>query len=299
MSILVVGSVGIDTLETPEGKRDEILGGSACHFSLAASAFSKSIRIVGVVGTDFPEEYSKLLEDHGVDLEGLERVEGDTFRWHGRYEEFGTAISLATHLNVFEAFDPKIPETYKESDIVFLGNIAPGLQEKVLTSMPKPRLTVMDTMNFWISSQKDAVMSLFGKVDVAIVNDQEAKDLTGENHAYDAGVQLLDTGAKMVIVKKGEHGALLISKDDFFITPSFPSSTILDTTGAGDSFAGGFCGYLDSCEDIDKMAIRRAVVYGCILGSMNIEGFGPERTAEITHEDVEERFAYIKKVTAF
>ena len=299
MSILVVGSVGIDSLETPQGKREQILGGSACHFALAASALSKDIRLVGVVGTDFPEEYSSLLEKHGVDLEGLERVEGETFRWEGKYEEFGTAISLATHLNVFENFDPKIPSSYESSDIVFLGNIAPGLQEKVLDSMPKPKLTVMDTMNFWISSQKDAVMSLFGRVDVAIVNDQEAKDLTGERHAYDAGVKLLDTGAKMVIVKKGEHGALLISKDDFFITPSFPSASILDTTGAGDSFAGGFCGYLDTCVEIDQKAIRRAVVYGCILGSLNIEGFGPEKTAEITSEDVEERFAYLKKVTDF
>ena len=299
MSILVVGSVGIDPLETPCGKRDEVLGGSACHFSLAASSLSKDIRMVGVVGEDFPKEHSQLLQDHGVDLSGLERVPGKTFRWHGRYEDFGTAMSLSTELNVFEQFSPKIPDSYRDSSIVFLGNIAPALHRQVLEEVGEARLTVMDTMNFWISSMKDEVLDLIRSVDVAIVNDQEAKDLSGERHAHDAGKALLDGGAKRVIVKKGEHGALLLGPEGAFLCPSYPSSCIVDTTGAGDSFAGGFCGYLDHCGRSDEDSFRKAVVYGCIMGSLNIEGFGPERSATVSKRDIDDRYRYIEEITRF
>jgi len=299
VSILVVGSVGIDTLETPRGRRDEILGGSACHFALAASTFGAPVRLVGVVGTDFPAEYTELLTGRGVDVAGLERVEGATFRWHGRYEDFGVAVSLATHLNVFEAFDPTIPQPWLDSDIVFLGNIAPALQNKVLDQVTGPRLTVMDTMNFWISSQREAVLDLMGRVDVVIVNDQEARDLTGHRHAVDAGRALLARGARAIIVKKGEHGALLVAADELFACPSYPSPDIVDTTGAGDSFAGGFCGYLARAGDFEPTTLRRAVVHGCILGSLNIEGFGPERTARVTAADAEQRLQAIRAMTTF
>ena len=294
MSITVVGSVGLDTLETPAGKRDIILGGSACHFSFAASAFGGNIQLVGIVGDDFPQEHTQALKDHGVSLEGLEVVPGKTFRWHGKYEHFGEAISLATELNVFESFSPKIPEAFKNPDVLFLGNIDPVLQGQVLDQMNEVKLIVMDTMNFWIHSKKEELLTLMGRVDVVIVNDQEATDLTGKADAEAAGVELLKTGAGTVIVKRGEHGAVLVSGEKVFTCSACKVADILDTTGAGDSFAGGFVGYLDECGTFDFDSMSEAVLHGCVLGSFNIQGFGPERTQTVTREDVRERYIALK-----
>lgn len=295
MSITVVGSVGLDTLETPAGTRETILGGSACHFSFAASTFNGKVQLVGVVGDDFPEEHVAALESHGISLEGLETAPGKTFRWHGKYEHFGEAISLATELNVLQNFAPKIPDAFKSSDILFLGNIDPSLQEQVLDQMDDVKLTFMDTMNFWIDIKREELTKLMGRVDVVIVNDQEATSLTGETDAEAAGKKLLETGAPNVIVKKGAHGAVLVSADKVFSCPSCKIDNILDTTGAGDSFAGGFTGYLNECGKYDFESMSQAVLYGCVLGSFNIEGFGPERTQQITRADVDARYKQLTK----
>jgi len=290
MSITVVGSVGLDTLETPAGKRESILGGSSCHFAFAASKFGGTIQLVGVVGDDFPEEHVTALKKHGVSLEGLETVPGKTFRWHGKYEHFGEAISLATELNVFEDFAPKIPEAFRSSDILFLGNIDPVLQLQVLDQMENVKLSIMDTMNFWIDIRKDDLLELMGRVDVVIVNDQEATSLTGETDAETGARKLLETGAGAVIVKRGEHGAVLVSGEKMFSCSSCKIDNILDTTGAGDSFAGGFTGYLDKCGKFDFETMSKAVLYGCVLGSFNIQGFGSEYTQKITADDVAARY---------
>jgi sugar/nucleoside kinase (ribokinase family) len=290
MSITVVGSVGLDKLETPAGKRETILGGSACHFSFAASSFGGKIQLVGIVGDDFPKEHVVALESRGVSLEGLETVPGKTFRWHGKYENFGEAISLATELNVFENFVPKIPDALKSCDILFLGNIDPVLQGQVLDQMDDVKLTVMDTMNFWIDSKKEELMKLMGRVDVVIVNEQEATSLTGEIDSEAAGRKLLETGTSNVIVKRGENGAVLVSRDKVFSCSACKIDNVLDTTGAGDSFAGGFTGYLDECGKFDFDTMSEAVIHGCVLGSFNIEGFGPERTQQVTRTEVADRY---------
>lgn len=300
MSVLVVGSVGLDTLETPQGNRSDVLGGSASHLALAAAAFGVPVRLVGVVGTDFPSEHRSLLEERGVDLGGLTTEVGATFRWHGRYDDFNVAQSLATHLNVFEHFDPAIPEAWRDTPFVMLGNIDPVLQGKVLASVRSPRLTVMDTMNFWIGSRRDEVLAMAGRVDVVLVNDQEARDLTLCHGLVDAARELLRTGCRVVVVKRGEHGALMVTAEgDLFFCPAHPVERVIDTTGAGDSFAGGFAGYLSRSGSIDGRALRRAVVHGCIMGSFNVEGFGVERTARVTSTEIDERYRALAAATSF
>ena len=301
MSSLVVGSVALDTVETPYGRAENALGGTAVYFSLAASLFT-SVQLVGVVGDDFPESGIELLRGRGVDLAGLQRLAGETFRWVGEYHhDMNVAHTLDTRLNVFETFHPTIPESYRDADFVFLGNIDPELQLEVLRQVRRPKLTALDTMNFWIERKKDALTEVMQRVDAVLINDAEIREYTGCYNVLKAASQLRAAGPRYVIVKRGEYGAILFAGEDIFLVPAFPTWDVRDTTGAGDSFAGGFLGYLDRCSSVSPADLRAAVVYGTVLASFAVEDFsvrGLERAdsagmhgrygrmAAITHVDM-------------
>ena len=294
MSVLVVGSIAYDSVQTPFGMSEETLGGSATYFSFSAS-FLTQVRLVGVVGKDFKEEYIGWMKDKGIDTAGLEIVDGETFRWSGKYEgDMNTAETLSVDLNVFGEFDPKLPEDYKKSEYVFLANGHPELQKKVLSQVESPKLVVADTMNLWIENATDSLKELITMVDGLIINDGEAKMLTGQHLTVAAGHDIMGMGPKFIVVKKGEHGALLFYKDDtkvkVFAVPSYPLSKVLDPTGAGDSFAGGFMGSLAKDGTGDLASMKRAVIYGTVLASHNVEGFSLSRFREISKEDVENRY---------
>ena len=303
MSILVVGSVAYDSVETPFGRRDEALGGSAVYFSLAARLFAK-VRLVGVVGEDFHERHVGLLRDSGIDLEGLERAPGSTFRWAGKYGfDLNTRETLSTELNVFERFRPAIPERFMDSDVVFLGNIDPVLQQDVLRQVPGVRLVACDSMNFWITQRRQDLERLLGSVHVLIVNDEEARQLSGSPSLWRAAAAIRAFGPRHVVIKKGEHGALLFGPHGIFSAPGLPLEDIADPTGAGDAFAGGFVGYLASRGAAgDGPAdghYRRAVIYGCVLGSFCVEAFGVDRLATLTRPQVETRFEQFLQLMRF
>ncbi len=299
MSILVVGSVGLDTIETPSGKVDEILGGSAVHFSVSASHFSH-IGLLGVVGDDFPEEHKFSLSERNINLDGLEVVPGKTFRWSGRYEgDCNAALTLKTELNVFADFRPKIPGSWQDTGVVFLANIDPELQLHVLDQASSPSLVVSDTMNFWIAGKLEMVKKVIARSTVFLVNDQEARDITGCWNLARASRALLNMGPAAVVVKKGEHGAMLATKNGFFSVSGFPCEVINDPTGAGDSFAGGFVGYLSSCGSIDYRHLKKASVYGCVMGSLNVEAFGPSRLMNANRQELDERYRDFFRLTSF
>jgi sugar/nucleoside kinase (ribokinase family) len=299
MNILVVGSVALDSIETPFGKVENALGGSAVHFSCAASFFTK-VALVGVVGKDFPREHLDFLEQKGVDLRGLKLDEGKTFRWKGYYEyDLNQAHTLDTKLNVFENFRPHLPEEYKEIDFVFLANIDPELQQQVLKQTKKPKLTCCDTMNFWIENKPQALMETLQLVDIAIMNDSEAREFCRTFSLLDASRKILALGPQAVVFKKGEHGALMFTDSTHFSAPAFPLEEIKDPTGAGDSFAGGFIGYLAKTGDLSENNIRRAVIYGSVMASFNVEGFGLDRLRNLTHKEIEERYELFRKITVF
>lgn len=300
MSLLVVGSVAFDAVETPFGKRERMLGGSATHFSLSASFFT-DVRVVGVVGADFGQEQLDVFARHKVDTSDLEHVQnGDTFFWRGRYDyDLNTAHTLDTQLNVFADFKPKLSGASKQSRFVFLGNIQPDLQREVREGVAGAELVALDTMNYWIDTVPDAVMQAIGGVHVVIINDAEARQLSGEPNLIRAARKILDAGPRALVIKRGEYGAALFTRESYFAIPAYPLESVFDPTGAGDTFAGGFMGYLASHETIDDATMRRAMIYGSVMASFNVEEFGTERVDRLTHEEINERFRTFKRMTHF
>ena len=298
MSVTVVGSVALDTVETPWGKNEEGLGGSATYFALAAANYAP-VNLVGVVGDDFPEEHVRLLEEKGVDLAGLERAPGRTFRWSGRYHaDVNTRDTLDTQLNVFEHFHPKLPARIRSADYLFLGNIHPSLQIEVLDDA-EAQFVALDTMNLWIDTVLDEVKEVLSRVDAIIVNDSEAKQLTGENNLVKGALAVKQFGPRIVVVKKGEHGCLLFTDNDMFSAPAYPLENVTDPTGAGDTFAGGFMGHIARQASTDPATLRQAVVHGTVVASFTCEAFGPDALTQIGPDDIATRYEAIQKLTAF
>jgi sugar/nucleoside kinase (ribokinase family) len=289
-SLLVVGSVGLDTVETRAGKRSEVLGGAASYFSVAAS-FLAPVRLTAVVGTDFPAAHTQLLEGHNVDLGGLERVPGRTFRWSGVYApDFSTRTTLDTQLNVFQDFQPKLPSAWAGSEYVFLANIDPVLQLAVLEQSNKPKFVACDTMNFWISGKRDALLRLLGRVDMLLLNDEEARQLSGEANLPAAARAIRKLGPRAVVIKRGDAGALLFHEGGVFAAPAFPIENVVDPTGAGDSFGGGFMGWLTHEGDTSPATIRTAMIMGSVLASFSVEDFSLDRFKSLDLGQIRERF---------
>ena len=301
MSILVVGSAALDSVETPTGRVEDALGGSAIYFSTAASFFTESIRMVAVVGDDFPQEHVAFLESRRIDIDGLERVEGgQTFRWGGRYtDDLNSAATLFTDLNVYGDFQPKLPEPYRDSPYVFLANINPELQLNVLEQVNQPKLVVCDTMNLWINNSRAALMQTLEKVDILILNDSEVRLLTEEDNLISAAKKVLTYGPSRVIVKKGEHGAVSITETTFFSAPAHPLESVCDPTGAGDSFAGGFLGHVASVGDTAEETIRQAIIYGTIVASFNVEDFSLERQRVLKRAEIDRRYEELRESTRY
>jgi sugar/nucleoside kinase (ribokinase family) len=297
--LLVVGSVALDSIETPAGQIDNALGGAATYGSVAASLFSP-VNLVGVVGKDFPEEHIAFLRERGINLDGLQITEGDTFRWKGDYiHDLNAAVTHETHLGVFEHFNPQLPEHYRDADYVFLANINPELQLRVLEQVKSPKLVLCDTMNLWINIARDHVWEVLKRVDIAVLNDGEAKLLTECDNLIKAGRALLQAGPKHVIIKKGEHGALLFSGDTIFSSPSYPLDQVVDPTGAGDSFAGSLMGYLTQTGDLSLENLRRGIVYGSVVASTTVQDFSLRSLRELTKEEVQRRYDYVKQMSVF
>ena len=299
MPVLVVGSVALDSVETPFGKADDVLGGSATFFSAAASLLTP-VQLVGVVGSDYPLEKLEPLAARGVDLAGLERAEGQSFRWRGRYRhDLNAAETLETHLGVFSRFSPKIPEQFRDAPFVFLANIDPRLQLDVLNQVKRPKLVACDTMNFWIQSRRPDLLELLSRVDLVTLNDGEARQLSEKVNLVQAARWIMELGPKHVVIKKGEHGAFMFSEDGIFFAPAYPLENVFDPTGAGDSFAGGFIGYLARSGDLSDASMRRAVMYGSALGSFAVEKFSTERLMTLTRDEVGGRIRKLRELTTF
>jgi sugar/nucleoside kinase (ribokinase family) len=299
MSILVVGSVAYDTVETPFGRAERVLGGSASFFSVAASFFAP-VNLVAVVGDDFGEEQLAAFRGRPIDLEGLERAKGKTFHWQGRYSlDLNSRDTIRTELNVFEFFKPKIPAAYRSSDSVFLGNISPVLQREVLGQVERPKLVACDTMNFWIEGQLDELKAILRDTQVLLINDAEARQLSGEWNLVKAARVIREMGPRTLIVKKGEHGVLAFSDEGTFAAPAFPLENVFDPTGAGDTFAGGVVGYLASTGEQSDAALRRAVIAGSTLASFCCEAFSLDRLLTLTREEIDERYQRFLDLTRF
>ncbi|NOT34031.1 MAG: sugar kinase [Candidatus Eisenbacteria bacterium] len=297
--IAVVGSVALDSIRTPFGMVEDALGGSASYFAFSASHFAP-VRIVAVVGDDFPVAHRERFQSRGIDLSGLETAPGRTFRWRGEYAaELGHAHTLETQLNVFSTFHPRLEPAHRESPFVFLANIDPDLQLEVLGQMESPRLILSDTMNYWIARKPDRVIEVLRRVDVALLNEEEARALSGETQLVRAAGKLLDEGARAVIVKKGEHGALYRSRKEMFITPAYPVSGLWDPTGAGDSFAGGFIGWLARSGRTDGDALRQALAVGAAMASLAIEAFSPERLVSAGPDEITSRVESLHRMVHF
>ena len=301
MSLLVVGSIAIDTIETPFGRVENVLGGSSTYIATAASYFVSPVKLVGVVGGDFREEYIKFLESRDIDLEGLQIVKGSsTFRWGGRYHyDLNVRDTLFTELNVFEHLNPVIPESYRKTTYVCLGNIDPVLQRSVLEQIQKPRLVVGDTMNFWIQGKRDELMKTLALLDVLILNDAEARELSNEPNLIKAGKAIMRMGPRVIIIKKGEHGAMLITERTIFTAPAYPLEDINDPTGAGDSFAGGFIGWIAKTDDYSDENLKRAVVHGSTLASFCVERFSLDRFKDLTYLEILDRFRAFRELSRF
>src|SRR4051812_38651552 len=299
MTVLVVGSVALDSVETPFGKADLVIGGSGTFFSASASHLSP-VQLVGVVGDDYPMEQLEPLRARGVDMAGLDQADGDSFRWRGRYRhDLNSAETLETHLGVFSHFSPKIPPQFRTAPFVFLANIDPRLQLDVLRQVQKPRLVACDTMNFWIESRRPDILELIKHVDLITLNDGEARQLTDCFNLVKAARWIMERGPTMVVIKKGEHGAFLFRQNSIFFAPAYPLESVFDPTGAGDSFAGGFIGYLARTGDLSEANLRRAVVYGSAMGSFAVEKFSVQRLLEITPADIRARVAEFRRLVAF
>lgn len=291
MSVLVVGSVALDSIETPHGQAMDVVGGSATHFSMAA-AFFGGVRLVGVVGQDFPERHVRLLSERGVDLGGLVRQDGRSFRWHGRYSaDMNSRETISVELNVFEDFQPQVPADWRDSRYVFLANGSPVTQASVLDQMEAPEFVLLDSMNLWIETQRSALLELLPRVDAVLLNDEEARLLTEEDNLVRAGREVLSLGPRLVILKKGEHGALVFGRDHELgvPVPAFPQEEVRDPTGAGDSFAGGLLASMARRGSVDLDAIKQGVVYGTILASFNVEDFGVNRVSRLSMDEIEDR----------
>lgn len=298
MSILVVGSVAFDSVETPFGKVENVLGGSATYFSTSASFFT-DVNLVAVVGEDFPEEHIKFLESRNIDLRGLTRSNGKTFHWKGKYGyDLNEAHTLETHLNVFETFRPQIPAEYADAEYLILANIDPDLQLDVLNQVRSPRVVACDTMNFWISSKPEVVKKVVERADFLIINESEARQLSGESNLVRAARSIIDMGAKTLIIKRGEYGVLMF-RSSVFAAPAYPLEEVFDPTGAGDTFAGGFMGYLASTGDLSDDGVRKAIVFGSVMASFNVEDFSLNRLKRLEYREIEERFRSFKKLTHF
>ncbi len=301
MGVLVVGTVCLDTIETPSKRVEDVLGGSGVYAAIATSFFANTVQLVGVVGADFPEAYTDFLQTRGIDLQGLERIkDGKSFRWGGRYaENFNVRDTLFTELNVIVDFQPVLPETYKDTPYLFLANNAPALQLSIIEQATNPKLIVCDTMDFWINEEREALEALLPRVDVLILNDSEARLLTGESNLVRAAEAILRYGPERVIVKKGEHGAISITESSYFNAPAYPLVQVTDPTGAGDSFAGGMMGYLASIGDISEAAIRRAMVYGAVVASFNIEDFSVDRQKRVQFSEISDRYQELQEAARF
>jgi sugar/nucleoside kinase (ribokinase family) len=300
MSLVIIGSVAFDTIETPRERREKIVGGSGTYCALAASYFTRP-KVVAVVGEDFPAEMIAFMKKRKIDLRGLEIVPGGkTFHWQGRYgADLNQRETIRTDLNVFRDFRPDIPPAYKKADILFLANIGPDLQETILDQVPKPRLTAMDTIKLWISTEREALLRVLRRVNIFFANDEEARMLTGESNLIKAAKRLLDLGPSFVVLKKGEHGVMLVGRDRFYGMLAFPCEEVVDPTGAGDSFAGGFLGYLDKVERFTWAEVKKAAAYGSALASFVIQDFGIDRFRTLTCREINGRYAAFRRLMSF
>jgi sugar/nucleoside kinase (ribokinase family) len=299
MSILVVGSVAFDSVETPFGRVEEVLGGSGTYFSTSASFFT-DVSLVAVVGEDFPAEHLEFLRSRNVDLSGLQTAPGRTFRWKGRYGyDLNEAQTLDTQLNVFETFKPDLPASCRQAEYVFLGNIDPELQLEVLKQVEKPKLVACDTMNFWIEGKREALLATLRHVDILLINEGEARQLAGEANLVKASRIILAMGPKTLVVKRGEYGVILFSEHSIFSAPAFPLESVFDPTGAGDTFAGGFMGYLASTNNLTEGSLRQATVLGSVMASFTVEDFSLNRMKALAYPEIEERFRRFKLLTEF
>jgi sugar/nucleoside kinase (ribokinase family) len=299
MSLLVVGSIAFDSVKTPFGEANEVLGGSATYFATAASYFT-DVSVVAVVGSDFPDKYLKFLKSRKIDIQGIERVEGKTFRWKGEYGyELNEARTLETQLNVFESFRPKIPESYRDIKVVFLANIDPDLQREVLSQVRNPQLVACDTMNFWIEGKRDSLLETLKLVDILLINDGEARELSGEPNLVKAARIILSYGPRILVIKRGEYGAVMFNEKRIFIAPAYPLETVFDPTGAGDCFAGGFMGYLANTMNFDEENIRKAIIFGSVMASFNVESFSLDRIKSLDYDEIKQRYMEFKALTHF
>ena len=299
MTVLIVGSIGLDTVETPFGKKKDVLGGSAIHAGVSSSFYAETA-IVGVAGSDFPEEHLEFLKSRKIDARGIRILPGETFRWSGYYEyDMNQAHTRETSLNVYTLFDPKIPEDFKSAEYVFLANFDPELQLKVLDQLEKPKLVAMDTMDYWINTKRPALHEVIKRVDYVLMNDGEARQFMETPNLPMAAARLLKLGARAAIIKKGEHGALLFADGVHFSAPSYPQDMLRDPTGAGDSFAGGFIGYLAKSGDLSERNIRRAIIVGSVMASFNVEDFSLERMKRLKHKEIMERFGEFRRFSEF
>lgn len=299
MSILVVGTVAFDSIETPHGSAERVLGGSASYFAVAASYFSP-VQMVGVIGQDFPAEYLDIFSRRGVNIEGLKREKGETFHWRGRYhEDLNVRDTVELHLNVLSGFVPRLPESYRDAEYLFLGNIDPAMQMEVLNQLRQVRLVACDTMDHWIQGSARELRKVLGRTEMLIINDSEARLLSEDHNIVRAARSILKMGPKVVLIKRGEYGVLQFSDSSIFATPAYPLEEVFDPTGAGDSFAGGFLGHLARSRDYSRGDLRRAIVYGSVVASFTVEGFGLKRLTTLSHPEIEERYQRFIELTDF
>ena len=299
MSIVVVGTVAFDTVETPFGRGENVLGGSATYFSTSASFFT-DVSLVAVVGEDFPEEHVQFLQSRDINTDGLQQIPGKTFHWTGKYGyDLNEAQTLDTQLNVLMEFKPNLPAAYRDAEYLFLANIDPDLQMEVLEQMHKPKLVACDTMNFWISSKPEALRKVLQRVDIVVINEGEARQFTGEANLVKAARQIIALGCKRLVVKRGEYGVLMFTADSLFAAPAYPLEEVFDPTGAGDTFAGGFMGYLANTGDLSEEGIRQAIVFGSVMASFNVEDFSLDRMKRLDYKEIEARYKSFKSLTSF
>lgn len=299
MGIVVVGTVAFDTIETPFGRGENVLGGSATYFSTSASFFS-DVSLVAVVGEDFPDEHVQFLQSRDIDVKGLSRIPGKTFHWTGKYGyDLNEAQTLDTQLNVLMEFRPNLPESYRDAEYLFLANIDPELQMEVLEQVRKPRLVACDTMNFWISSKPEALKRVLQKVDIVVINEAEARQFTGEVNLIKAARGIIALGCRRLVIKRGEYGVLMFTADSVFAAPAYPLEEVFDPTGAGDTFAGGFMGYLANTGDLSEDSIRQAIVFGSVMASFNVEDFSLNRMKRLEYKEIEARYKSFKSLTNF
>ncbi len=299
MTVLIVGTIGLDTIETPFGKKEAVLGGSCIHASVAASFFAPTA-IVGVAGQDFPKAHLKFLNDRGINTSGVKVLPGKTFRWSGYYEyDMNHAHTRETKLNLYDSFDPEVPAALRDAEYLFLANLDPELQLKVISQMKRPKLIALDTMNFWIESKRAVLHEVIKKVDIVLLNDGEARQFMETPNLPIAAARLLKLGAKAVIIKKGEHGALLFADGTHFAAPSYPQDRLRDPTGAGDSFAGGLIGYLAKSGDLSEENLRRGIIVGSVMASFNVEDFSLDRLKRLKQKEINDRFAEFKRFSEF